>query len=183
MIEVKTWFTSDLHFGHDRDFLYGPRGFKNTTEMSEEIVKRWNAVVSKEDTVYVLGDLMLNDDKYGMSLLKQLNGTLVIIRGNHDSDKRISNYVSAHNVAYVTDASYLKYKGWNFYLSHYPTITDNMDNKPLHRKLINLFGHTHQKEYWYEDYDNMFHVGMDSNDCRPIEIDEIIEKLKEHSKR
>ena len=23
------YFTSDTHFGHDREFIYGPRGFKN----------------------------------------------------------------------------------------------------------------------------------------------------------
>ena len=33
----KIWFTSDLHFCHDRDFIYGPRGFKSVQEMNEAI--------------------------------------------------------------------------------------------------------------------------------------------------
>ena len=45
----KIWLTSDLHFGHDREFIWGPRGFKNVNEMNEAIIKNWNAVVAPED--------------------------------------------------------------------------------------------------------------------------------------
>lgn len=57
----KIWFTSDTHFCHDRGFLYEPRGFTNVEDMNEAIVQRWNSVVAPEDTVYHLGDAMLND--------------------------------------------------------------------------------------------------------------------------
>ena len=29
------WLTSDTHFGHDKDFIWGSRGFKNVYEMRE----------------------------------------------------------------------------------------------------------------------------------------------------
>ena len=29
------YITSDLHFCHDRGFIYGPRGFKSVHEMNE----------------------------------------------------------------------------------------------------------------------------------------------------
>jgi len=53
------WFTSDTHFGHDRDFVWGVRGFKNVDEMNKEIIKRWNSVVAKDDIVYHLGDVII----------------------------------------------------------------------------------------------------------------------------
>ena len=68
----KIWLTSDLHFGHDREFIWGPRGFKNVHEMNEAIIKNWNTAVAPEDEVYVLGDLMLNDNEHGMECLRRL---------------------------------------------------------------------------------------------------------------
>ena len=41
----KIWFTSDLHFGHDREFLWGPRGFENIQEHDAVIFEKWNSVV------------------------------------------------------------------------------------------------------------------------------------------
>ena len=76
----KIWFTSDLHFCHDREFLYKPRGFNNVEEMNNAIVERWNNVVGNNDFVFVLGDLMLDgvrhvvlenlDNGFGKSYVK-----------------------------------------------------------------------------------------------------------------
>ena len=63
---MSIFVTSDLHFCHDRDFLYEPRGFKSVHEMNEAIVKNWNSIIQPEDDVYVLGDLMLNDNDRGL---------------------------------------------------------------------------------------------------------------------
>ena len=43
---------------------------------------------------------------------------------------------------------------------------------------LNLYGHTHQKTDFYENKPFMFHCGMDSNNCCPILLDDIIEKMK-----
>ena len=42
---IMIWFSSDLHFNHDKDFCYGPRGFQSIEEMNTEIIKRWNSPV------------------------------------------------------------------------------------------------------------------------------------------
>ena len=47
------YFTSDLHFCHDKDFVYAARGFENINEMNAEIVRRWNEVVYPDDDIYV----------------------------------------------------------------------------------------------------------------------------------
>ena len=41
-IMSKIWFTSDLHFGHEKEFLYSPRGYNNNEEMMQDIVCKWN---------------------------------------------------------------------------------------------------------------------------------------------
>ena len=53
------FLTSDLHFGHNKEFIYKVRGFNSIEEMNEAIIERWNSVVNNDDDVYVLGDLML----------------------------------------------------------------------------------------------------------------------------
>ena len=84
----KIFLTSDTHFGHDREFLWGPRGFKSSREHDEAVIANWNSVVGPEDTVYVLGDLMLGNNEYGKSCIERLNGNICLIRGNHDTDRR-----------------------------------------------------------------------------------------------
>ena len=84
----KIYLSSDLHFFHDKDFIYKPRGFENILDMNETILKNWNNTVSEEDEVYLLGDLMLGDNNKGIELIKQLNGKIHVILGNHDSATR-----------------------------------------------------------------------------------------------
>ena len=60
-IIVAVFITSDLHFGHDKAFLYAPRGFSTITEHDATVISNWNSVIAPEDIVYVLGDVCLND--------------------------------------------------------------------------------------------------------------------------
>lgn len=175
----KIWMTSDLHFGHDREFIWGPRGFKNVQEMNEAIVKNWNAVVAPEDKVYVLGDLMLGDNEAGIKMIKQLKGTIHVILGNHDTKTRAEMYKECPNVADVQHATVIKFKGYTFYLSHYPTMTSNHDeNKPLKAQTISLCGHSHYTNK-FEDMGKgiIYHVEMEAHNCKPILIEEIIKDI------
>lgn len=180
----KIFLTSDTHFGHNREFLWGPRGFTSSQEHDEAVIKNWNETVSAEDTVYHLGDLMLGDNLYGIECVKRLNGHIKLIRGNHDTDARWKLYEKLPNVELVGWADVIKYKKYNFYLSHHPTLTSNLEKAPhLRMHLINLYGHTHQMGKFYQDMPFMFHVGLDSNDNRPILLDDAIELMKEETKR
>lgn len=49
-------FLSCLHLGHDREFIYGPRGFKTVHEHDRVMVERWKERVNKSDIVFLLGD-------------------------------------------------------------------------------------------------------------------------------
>lgn len=127
---------------------------------------------------------MLNDNAHGIECLKQLNGEKSFIRGNHDTKARLKLYMDEQgaDIGYIGDACFLDYKGYHFYMSHFPTITGNLDDKGLKHMILNLFGHTHQKENFYEDRPYMYHVGVDSHDCYPVSLDQIIEDIKQKAK-
>lgn len=173
------YLTSDLHLGHNKDFIYKSRGFESIQEHDEIIVKRWNDTITEEDTVYVLGDLIMGDIPQGYKYLSQLKGRKFFTIGNHDGTTKLPVYRDAE----ITNLGYampLKYRKYHFYLTHYPTITSNFDGGlPLKKQIINLFGHTHQKENFYNDNPLMYHVGVDSHDCRPVSIDQIIAEIEE----
>lgn len=177
---AKIWFSSDTHFCHDRAFIYEPRGFSSVDEMNKAIVKRWNSVVAPDDTVYLLGDVMLNDNEAGLDYLKQLNGHIHIIRGNHDTNTRNKLYGTVETVYdWGQWSDMVKLDGYTFYISHYPTMTSNLDNgAPIKQHVINLYGHTHQQDNFYKDIPFMYHVGLDSHDCYPVELTQIIADIK-----
>ena len=180
----KIWFVSDTHFCHEKEFLWRPRGFNSQYEMNEAIVKNWNSVVSPEDDVYLLGDVMLNDNAEGIKLLKSLKGDIHIVCGNHDTNERIKLYESCWNVVEVEMAIRLKYKKYHFFLSHYPTLCGNYDDgKELKKHMINLCGHTHTKDP-FADWDKglIYHVELDAHNNYPVLIDDIIEDIKDKYK-
>lgn len=176
------YITSDLHFCHAQPFLYEPRGFENVDQMNAAIIKRWNSLVEPCDEVYVLGDLMLNNTEEGLEYFKLLNGSKHIIIGNHDTDKRIELYKELPNTIVEGFAARIKYYGYNFYLTHYPTLVSNFDcEEPLKKQLINLCGHSHT-QHWDADIDKglIFHCELDTNDCYPWNIEDIIYKLRDY---
>ena len=76
-------------------------------------------------------------------------------------------------------ANVLKYKGYHFYLSHYPTLTSNLDeNKDLKRRMLNLFGHTHSKTKFYEGRPYMYNVALDAHNSFPVDLDTIIKDIQ-----
>ena len=82
---MKIFFTGDLHFGHQNVLAFDNRPFETVEEMDAELIRRWNNKVGKGDLVYVLGDMIWksrNDD--AASIIKSLNGQIILIKGNHD---------------------------------------------------------------------------------------------------
>lgn len=172
--------TSDWHFCHDREFIWKARGFASVEAMNNDIITKHNYVVQPGDDVYVLGDLMLGDSTKGIECVAKLNGKLHIVLGNHDTERRIELYKQLPNVVEVANVITLKYKKHHFYMSHYPTLTGNLEKESLTQMTLNLFGHTHQKDNFYMDMPFMYHVGVDSHSCFPIALDDII--LQMHNK-
>ena len=177
------FFTSDTHFCHSKPFLYEPRGFTSADEMNEAIIENWNNIVKSGDIVYHLGDVMLNDNKKGIECFNRLNGEIFVIWGNHCTDTRKNLLATeCHNFRGGWYAYLIKHDKMSIYLSHYPTMTANYDedNKHFSQHVINLHGHTHQQTNFLQpDNPFMYHVGMDSHNCTPVHIDEVITDIRQ----
>lgn len=170
----KIFFTSDTHFNHDREFVYSPRGFKTIQEMNGTFVKNWNETVGNDDNIYVLGDFFLGTDfNYIQEVLNKLNGRIHLVTGNHDTPSKITEYTSWNNIVEIADALRIRYKKREFFLCHYPVLTASLEQDP-NKAVINLFGHTHSKDKFYEDRPYMYNVAVDANDNKPVEIEEIL---------
>ena len=91
----------------------------------------------------------------------------------------MSLYYGSYNVIDVNEGQYLKINGQNFFLCHYPTFTSNLEKSAnLKEHIINLFGHTHQKNNFYNDIPFMYHVGVDSHNNTPVAYETILADIK-----
>ena len=171
------FLTSDMHFGHDREFIWKARGYESIKEMNEDYVEKWNSIVTDEDDVYVLGDLMLGEQS-NIEYIKCLKGKLHIVFGNHDTATRQKLYADLPNVVEMSWAIMLNYRKYHFFMTHFPCMTGNLERESLHQMTLNLYGHTHQTTNFYEDRPYMYHVGVDSPHGYPINLDVIIDAMK-----
>ena len=128
----KIYFISDLHLGHKRilQFAGQYRDGSNVEEHDDWIVKQWNSIVRKRDKVYVLGDVAFTPE--GLARLSEMNGTKILIRGNHD-EFPIKEYLKYFQEVYGLTS----YKG--FWLSHCP-----IHPVEIRGRKGNIHGHVHQ---------------------------------------
>lgn len=120
------WFCSDLHFGHKNIGKF--RRVVSEEENRERICKDWESVVTKRDTVYVLGDACFTMDT--VDVFRSLPGEKVLIRGNHD---RLDTQVYLKYFKSVEGI--LRYK--EFWLTHAPIHPNELRGK------VNIHGHVH----------------------------------------
>src|SRR6185503_2555547 len=83
------WFISDTHFNHNNIIKYSNRPFFSVQEMNETMISNWNNCVAPGETIFHLGDFMCGKrgDVEGIkNLVSRLNGTKVLILGNHDQE-------------------------------------------------------------------------------------------------
>lgn len=118
---MKTFFISDLHFGHARVIEYDNRPYTTVEEMDADIVSRWNAVVKPTDCVYILGDLglctsMSKADKVAKTV-SLLHGDKRLIRGNHDVVLTSSLRACFTSICEIAN---VKVEGKELALCHYP---------------------------------------------------------------
>ena len=183
----KKFYISDWHYGHKRVLEYDRRPFHDVDQMGEELIRRWNGAVSGGDTVYMLGDMFWCTPAKAIPILKSLNGSIVLVRGNHD---KIDNAGFKNQFADIVDYAEIhdSYKGIerNLVLCHYPIPCF----KNHTHGWIHLYGHVHNSSEWnmverwrdeisasYGKSHEMVNVGamMPYVDYTPRTLDEIID--------
>ena len=174
----KVWFTSDLHFAHANIMEPCQRPWTNTDKMDEALIERFNACVSEDDSVYILGDFAWKTPR---KYLRRLNGKLFLIRGNHDFRWKRAQFSLPGKVVWVKDSALIHIEEettdyimgnrlvdqW-VYLSHYPhRVWPNKGRGTWH-----LYGHVHgslDRVY----YDVSMDVGVDAHNYMPVSVNTI----------
>jgi len=78
------FLTSDWHVGHANVLVFDKRPFKDLDHMHEVLVNNYNASVKPGDLCYFLGDMGFCKSTVLQDVVARLNGTKVLILGNHD---------------------------------------------------------------------------------------------------
>ena len=132
---MTTWFTSDTHFGHANIIRHCARPFRDVAEMDAALIANWNAVVRPADEVWHLGDFAYRSARPAESYLRQLNGRVHLVWGNHDDEetRKLPLWASSQPYAEVM------VEGQRLVLFHYALKIWNRS----HRGALHLYGHSH----------------------------------------
>ncbi len=160
------YFTSDTHFGHDTIRTLADRPFASLAEMDETLVSRWNEVVKPGDTVWHLGDFSHRNSTLIADYRSRLNGTIHLVRGNHDTGIKGENlalFASVQLMAEVTT------RGKSIILCHYPL----REWDKAWRGAWHLHGHVHGR-LDEETIGFSLDIGVDSHNYQPVSFDQLM---------
>lgn len=164
------YFTADQHLGHRGIISMQNRPFDSVEEMNKTILTNYNAVVHKDDTVYILGDICHHMTTYAANeMIQKMNGKKYLISGNHDKNYDPSLFED------VRDFMTVSLNGQYFALMHYPMLSWPKKNSGS----IQLHGHIHARMDYNEQNREegilRYDVGVDANNFYPISVKQIID--------
>jgi calcineurin-like phosphoesterase family protein len=189
------WFTADPHFGHARINELAHRPFGSVEEMNEEIIGQWNDVVDPEDDVWILGDLALGKIEESLALVPRLNGTKVLVPGNHDrvhpmyaedpkkreKFERMRQLYEDAGLKIVNHHHVLRLAKLWVGVSHFPPVGDSHEEDRFERwrpalaeDAWLLHGHVHEK---WRQRGRWINVGVDVWNYLPVAQEQIEELI------
>lgn len=189
------FYTSDLHWGHEatctkftRNDGTPLRPFSCAQEMDEEMIRRWNATVSPNDKVYVLGDVAMRNQH--LKTMGRVNGKKTLIRGNHDIFD-IRDYLK-----FFSEVHAIRYPDTReFVMTHIPLHPESVRE----RYKYNIHGHLHAnrvtievertiRKYADGSFDSdvvrvidpmYLNVCVEHTDYTPISHDEVLRRIRQ----
>lgn len=166
------YYTSDLHLMDERILALCKRPFKTVDEMNEYIISSINDRVSKDDTLYILGDVAPYD-KNVVDLLRQIKGKLVLIIGNHDRGQ-LKHGTFRRCFSEIHESLMLKDGEYDLFLSHFPYA----EWDGFYKGRYHFYGHVHNKldggAALMALLPQAVNVGMDINEFMPKTAEEFI---------
>ena len=138
------FFIADTHFGHENALAFDNRPFRTIEEHDKALIENWNNAVSRNDEVFILGDISWHNATRTNEIVSSLNGVKHLIVGNHDK-KLLKNWEFQSLFIEITDYKELSLsdkKG--IVLSHYPIPCFNHH----YYGWYHLYGHVHISFEW-----------------------------------
>ena len=182
----KLFFTSDIHAYHENIIKSCHRPFKNSEEMNEALINNWNSVVDDDSIVFCLGDFAWGGYNKWKSFREQLNGHIILIKGNHD-DKNLTTTAERELFDYTTYQMKIKVENRAVYLNHYPFLCYAGIYREPQDQVWALHGHIHLGPNSLEGkdiprmqylYPTQYDVGVDMNNFTPISWEQVKEKIE-----
>lgn len=179
----KTFVIGDSHFWHKNIIRYCNRPWNSgrgedgelvvtdddVRRMNEDMIARWNSVVSPKDIVISTGDFCFGNKAKAFSICSRLNGRKRIILGNHDRLKFMDYYEMGFERVYDRPIVVRDF----VIMSHTPLqwVKDGS-------VWLSIYAHVHDQEM-YKDYTaNTFCSSAERINYTPIEFDEIIKRCQ-----
>jgi len=165
------FFIGDTHFGHRNILTFlredgtPLRNFPSIEEHDEHLVERWNSVVRDEDTVYHMGDVVMN--RRCLPIVYRLKGKKILIRGNHDT-------APTTELMQYFEEIYGTHNFKDMILSHVPIAKECLD-----RFGVNVHGHLHGGSMNDPKY---YNVSVEQINYTPISLEQLREKIAEMQK-
>lgn len=182
------WFTSDTHIGHRNIITLSDRPFRtyagepDIDAHDQRLIENINSCVGANDLLVHCGDVALGKIAESLPLVGLLNGYKVLLPGNHD--RIFSGEKQKSQVRFHPEYRKVFQEIWpeiirvfipqldsEVLLSHFPYSGDSQENdrhvdkRPANSHLPLIHGHIHEKRHIEG---NMFNVGVDVNDYRPV---------------
>lgn len=173
-ITEDTFVTADHHFGHKNIIKYENRPYEDVQEMNRALITRWNELVSPDDYVLHLGDFSLTSAVATTEIISELNGTIDLIKGNHDRGHSDAWWMRA-GINKVLGTTTATINGATFVFTHEP-----LDMNLSYPTAVNIHGHIHSRAGRLS-YPVLAHnrvcVSVELTNWAPIRIIDIMEKL------
>ncbi len=169
---MKTYITSDLHFGHANIQKFCPATrsrFADVEHMNETMIREWNETVKPEDTVYILGDVAFLPAPKAVAIMQRLNGNKILVEGNHD--RKLLND-PAFRACFKEVHKYLDvvHNGVRVCMFHFPIYEWDQ----MHRGAVHFYGHVHGKPTGMEKF-RARDVAFDATNRVVSDFDEMIQ--------
>jgi calcineurin-like phosphoesterase family protein len=183
------FFTSDWHIGHENSIQFDNRPYRSLDDMHESLIHNFNKVVPEDGLTYFLGDIMAKT-----GVISRLNGTKVLVIGNHDKPQQ-NAYNNGFDV--VMNGVVLYINKERVTASHCPLIglkREDLSHIPIERRhgdnwhgeyknqafsfenrgQFHVHGHIHSsKETWRTKTaikGRQFDVGVPAHNYKPVHI-------------
>ena len=168
------WLSADFHLRHRRILELDNRPFSTLEEHDAEIVRRWNERVKPGDTCYILGDFCFSGVARCIDFKNQLNGNIILIKGNHDGSMTRMKKVFTE----VYNSLVIDINGRKVRLSHRPhrdlasyQHQNSIGMAPPDDGMWLIHGHTHKGGR--KVHDRQINVNLIFWDYRPVSESEI----------
>lgn len=168
------WITSDIHLNHANILKYSPdtRPYESVEEMNTSLVEQCNALIAPDDTLYILGDIIMGNVVRGLDHLEQMNGQKILIIGNHDR-ANLKNERFVNCFKEIHEYLMIKVDKTKVVLFHYPIF----EWDAMHYGSVHLHGHTHQNLTGLEEY-RVRNVGIDATGQFAVPLADIVANAK-----